>query len=135
MEEIAIDFQQPEDGYGWIEAPRDIPKKERLVVTAERFSGGTHSHFGLYTNVPLLNRKTLEDENGTVWYHVQTHRMKKNETEAGGFILFVIPPQLYRKLAGPIPKGSYIEWRLFSEKSEDPDTWFTQAGITLQFVD
>lgn len=134
MEEITIDFQQPEDGYGWIEAPRDIPKSDRLAVIAEGFYGGTHSHFGLYTNIPLLNRKTLEDGDGTVWYQVQTYRMKKSETKVESFILFFVPPQLYRKLAGPIPKGSFIEWRLFSEKSKDPDTWFTQAGITLQFL-
>ena len=39
MEDIAFNFQQPEDGYGWIEAPHEIPKENRLVVTGEGFYG------------------------------------------------------------------------------------------------
>ena len=132
--DIKLDFNQPEDGYGWIEIEEEIPKKARLVVTEESFFGGNHPRFGLYTNVPLSKRKTVEDENGTTWYQVQSYRMKKKETELWSTFAMFVPTQRYRKLMAPIPKGTTIEWCLFSEGNGDPERWFDAVGITFQFV-
>ena len=128
--DIIIDFQQPADGYGFVKILEDIPKKSRLVITVENFYEGNHPFFGLYTNIPLLKRKTRQDENGTVWYHVQTYKMKKDEDNIFAFYMG-LPPQRYRKLARPIQNQAVIEWKLFSERKDEPAKWFTKMGIVF----